>query len=187
MSEQKNKWSFPHKNYGLIIIVVLFLFITAFLLSWHINGDLYVTDEQDDNSVIEDNSNILFRTVYSCGHEVEQCLENVPETLEGFTFKGLTKERLKINLPPDWDVSSFSPGDVVLIRTKDIPCQECSELKYIGIYEDRIAIYQGERPHGVLKEITDFEVKEIYREELKEGIPFSTEEEKKRILESYTS
>ncbi len=187
MSEQNNRWNFPHKNYGLIVVFVLFIFITVFLVSWHINGDLFVTDEQNGNSVVKEGSSIVFRTVYNCGHEIEQCLENIPEAFEGFTFTGYTREELKINLPPGWEVSSFRPADVVIKRTKGIPCQECSEIQYIGIYEDRIAIYQGERPHGVVKEVTDFEVKEIYREDLEEGIPFSTEEEKKRILESYTS
>lgn len=61
------------------------------------------------------------------------------------------------------------------------------EENYIGIYNNKIAIFRGIRPDGVLLEITDFDVKEVYREDLEKGIPFENEEEKIRILESYTS
>lgn len=65
--------------------------------------------------------------------------------------------------------------------------EELEEENFIGIYNDRIAIFRGTRPEGVLLEITDYDVKEVYRKDLEEGIPFTDEEEKLRILESYTS
>ncbi len=64
---------------------------------------------------------------------------------------------------------------------------ESVEEDFVGIYNDRIAIFRGVRPQGTLREITDYEVKEVYRMDLEKGIPFESEEEKIRILESYTS
>ncbi|UNC92627.1 hypothetical protein [Candidatus Contubernalis alkaliaceticus] len=65
--------------------------------------------------------------------------------------------------------------------------REGVEEDFVGIYNDKIAIFRGVRPEGTLKEITDYEVKEVYRSDLEKGIPFEDEEEKIRILESYTS
>ena len=65
--------------------------------------------------------------------------------------------------------------------------EDLEEENYVGIYNDRIAIFRGVRPEGVLLEITDYDVKEVYRKDLEKGIPFEDEEEKIRILESYTS
>ena len=78
------------------------------------------------------------------------------------------------------------PGQGEASTEQDVQ-ESMEEENYIGVYNDKIAIFRGIRPDGVLLEITDFDVKEVYREDLEQGIPFEDEEEKMRILESYTS
>jgi len=58
---------------------------------------------------------------------------------------------------------------------------------YLGVYQDRIAIYRGNPPDGRLERVTEFEVKEDIRDQLEQGVPFTGPEELFRLLESYTS
>ncbi|PKM79391.1 MAG: hypothetical protein CVU88_06050 [Firmicutes bacterium HGW-Firmicutes-13] len=182
---EKHKWRFSHPLNILVVIafLLLFLFIIAFLINWQVG-----VKEKNRSLVLQDNPQVRYSLVFkTCGHQVEQPSEILPENISSIKYSGLSSEDLKDKLPMGWVILSFSPAEVIMEKLVDDLCYECKESSYVGIFEDRIAIYQGKYPYGVLKEITDFEVKEVYRQELEKGIPFSTEEEKRRILESYTS
>ncbi|MCW3490416.1 BofC C-terminal domain-containing protein [Dethiobacter alkaliphilus] len=58
---------------------------------------------------------------------------------------------------------------------------------YLGIHNDRIAIFQGTPPDGVLQDITEYEVRDDLRPQLEEGVPFEDIQEMLSLLENYTS
>ncbi|MEW5786161.1 MAG: BofC C-terminal domain-containing protein [Bacillota bacterium] len=66
-------------------------------------------------------------------------------------------------------------------------CPDCEALAYLGIFNGKIAVYQGQPPHGKLIEVTEYEVRDIHRDELTEGVPFDSEEQKNAYLEGFTS
>jgi hypothetical protein len=66
-------------------------------------------------------------------------------------------------------------------------CPQCEEQYYLGIFNEKIAVYQGCPPDGKVIEVTEISVKEIDRQDLEKGVIFKTEEEKERHLETYSS
>ncbi|MBS4031544.1 MAG: BofC C-terminal domain-containing protein [Clostridiales bacterium] len=58
---------------------------------------------------------------------------------------------------------------------------------YLGVHGERIAIFQGNPPNGILQYVTEFEVRDDVRDQLEKGVPFSTTQELMQLLESYTS
>ncbi len=124
-------------------------------------------------------------------HQGKDCrlnLQDLPAGFDSFNFAGASREDVLslLNSDADWELAVFEPQRLVLEYTGKL-CSHCRDLHYVGLYQGKIAIYSGTPPHGVLVEITDYEVSEIYREDLERGIPFESEAEKKSILESYTT
>ncbi len=111
---------------------------------------------------------------------------DLPPGLGSFNFTGAGREDILRLLNQDWELTLFEPEQLVLQYTLEL-CPHCRDLQYIGLYGSNIAIFNGIPPNGVLVQITKYEFKEIYREDLERGVPFTTEEEKKSALESYTS
>lgn len=58
---------------------------------------------------------------------------------------------------------------------------------YVGVHGERIAIFQGYPPNGILQYVTEFEVRDDIRDQLENGVPFTTTKELMQLLESYTS
>jgi hypothetical protein len=58
---------------------------------------------------------------------------------------------------------------------------------YLGIYSERIAIFQGVPPDGTLQYLTDYEIRDDVRDALEDGVPFSNTRELLRLLENFTS
>ncbi len=58
---------------------------------------------------------------------------------------------------------------------------------YLSVCEDRIAVFWGIPPDGILQYVTEFEVRDDLRDELEKGVLFTTTEELMQLLESYTS
>jgi hypothetical protein len=58
---------------------------------------------------------------------------------------------------------------------------------YLGVHNNRIAIFQGKPPDGVLQHITEYEVRDDLRESLENGVPFHDTGELLGLLENYTS
>lgn len=171
---------------------LVLLFLTALILSAYFVGGQVSFNRGEEEETIDPEALIYFRKNYrDCEHQVLKILdkdeEGFPEGFSPIIFTGLNQEDLSFKLPSQWQIKKFSSREIVLNNILEGACPDCTEEKYIGVFQDKIAIFQGKPPHGVLREITSYEVKEIYREELEEGIPFSDEKEKRRILESYTS
>lgn len=89
--------------------------------------------------------------------------------------------------------------DAPPMRDPDIPTRDVLEdpggyteseaifRGYLGTYSNRIAIFQGEPPHGTLQHITEYEVRDDLREQLEAGVPFRDAGELITLLENYTS
>jgi hypothetical protein len=58
---------------------------------------------------------------------------------------------------------------------------------YLGIYNERIAIFRGHPPGGTLQHINEYEVRDDLRVPLEEGVPFHDTGELLRLLENFTS
>jgi hypothetical protein len=113
-------------------------------------------------------------------------VSDLPEGFSGLTLAGASREDILGLLDDDWDLVAFEARRLLIEYTGQL-CAGCRELQYVGLYQGKIAIFQGTPPGGVLVEITDYDYKEIYREDLEKGIPFQTEAELESILESYTT
>lgn len=124
--------------------------------------------------------------VRHAGRDCELSALDLPPALNSFNFAGAGREDIQRLLNQDWELTLFEPDQLVLQYTREL-CPHCRDLQYIGLYGSNIAIFNGIPPHGVLVQITKYEFKEIYREDLERGVPFTTEEEKQSVLESYTS
>lgn len=62
------------------------------------------------------------------------------------------------------------------------------EKMLLGIHNEKIAVFTEDLSgNKVLIEVLPYNVKKVYYEELKRGIPFCGEEEKMKLLENYTS
>lgn len=59
---------------------------------------------------------------------------------------------------------------------------------FLGVHNEKIAVFaEDQSGNKILIEILPYNVKNVYYEELKRGIPFCGEEEKIKLLENYTS
>ena len=94
-----------------------------------------------------------------------------------------------ITVPEGWRLLDLSPElepRILLSYVEDL-CPECRGKYYLGLFDERIAVYEGAPPRGKLLEVTGLTAKDTDREALIRGVPFKTEEEKRLLLESYTS
>lgn len=94
-----------------------------------------------------------------------------------------------ITVPGGWhllDLGSELEPRILLSYVEDL-CPECRERYYLGLFDERIAVYEGVPPRGKLLEVTDLIAKDTDWEALTRGVPFKTEDEKRLLLESYTS
>ncbi len=186
------------KLYHLVYLAALFLALTG---AWagiqqlpnnaihpgifgNVNNDRRSLDDFQEDAVLlrEDVEVIVYHKDRGCLLDIE----HLPAGFGSFYLSGATEEDILSLLNEDWELTVFDPGQLVLEYTREL-CPHCQELYYIGLFGEKIAIFSGIPPTGALVEITNYEFKEIYREDLERGIPFSTEEEKKSILESYTT
>ncbi|RQD77491.1 MAG: hypothetical protein D5R97_02160 [Candidatus Syntrophonatronum acetioxidans] len=173
--------------YGLALLLITGLVLSAYLVGGQVSFN-----REGDEEIIGTDFLVYFQKIYrDCEHQVvkisKEDEEDFPEGFSPTSFAGLTRQDLSSLIPAGWEIKKFSSREITLHKVLQGACPACTEERYIGIFQDKIAIFQGKPPHGILKEITSYEVKEIYRQELEEGIPFADEKEKRRILESYTS
>lgn len=183
----KNRW---------LLFAVIFIFFSASIIYGSTiilsdpEKDKY-TQEKEHKAQIKEETDLLFRKEYEEDDFVKYFDEDdPPEMFSDFDFVGFDKDEMVEFLPDSWKVEEFSEKLVTLVyegEEFEAEKEEKTEKKYISIYEDRIAIYKGKPPEGELMEVTPYMVKDVYKSELKEGIPYTTEEEREQILESYTS
>ncbi len=113
--------------------------------------------------------------------ELAAALQNSNSTIEN--IMDLLKD------PEGWHMANMKEqGQPVFMLTYlDDFCPDCAEQQYLGTFGDRIAVYRGCPPNGKVIEVTEFEVKEIFQDELEQGVPFNSEAEKENYLISFTS
>jgi hypothetical protein len=144
--------------------------------------------EQPDviDRVLDSTGIVLKQRFKLCGHEYTWLGGDLPEEFALINFTGMSHDELEEALPGHWRLLEFSPRQVVLEQVGEI-CTICFNKGYIGVHNDRIAIFRGVPPSGSLERVTEFEVKNDVRDQLEKGIPFSNMEELLLLLESYTS
>jgi len=125
-----------------------------------------------------------------CEHHSLETMEQLPpEFEEEDVMSYLGGDLSGSEFPENWHLAHTEAGDgkEIYITVVDELCEDCSEERYLGEHNGKIAIYKGIPPDGVLLEELEHEVKEVYEEELKKGVPYRTEEEKIKLLETYTT
>jgi hypothetical protein len=145
------------------------------------NEEIMVEDKLEQRLIFQK----MFRF---CSHYQITDEEDWPEELHFLKGQGpfYSLAKVEAELPEGWQIVNFSDELVIFTFLDDI-CSDCSQKKYLGIYDGKIAIYTGEPSQGTLEEVLIYEVKDVYRKELETGIPFETEEEKQMLLENYTT
>ncbi len=149
---------------------------------------------------IDDKTEMEFVKEYQeCGTEKRLNQDYPPEIFQNMDFTGYTEQELKNFLPDHWSVAEFKQDNVILEynTTKKYSAHKDSQQVadnsnsdyqgYISVYQGKIAVFKGDPPEGELIEVTRYDVKDVYFDELQEGIEFDDEQEKEQILESYTS
>ncbi|ACB85371.1 BofC C-terminal domain-containing protein [Natranaerobius thermophilus] len=172
---------------GAVLVIIIFLIASQVGPG---NGT-----KTEEIAIDEDTEINYIKKFTECGTEKHYSQEYPPEIFERMDFIGYTEEELTDFLPDDWKLEEFSQESVTLAyygekyeKHEEIVEKVNSDfVGYVGIYQNKIAIYRGEPPEGELVEVTRYQVKDVYFNELKEGIKFESEEEKNKILESYTS
>jgi hypothetical protein len=135
---------------------------------------------------IREGAELIYHVRFTmCGHP--ELLDGGSEPVFMFNLSGISQPELQSLLPEGWTTVDFTPGRVVIEHTAAGLCSVCREKRYLGVRGDRIAIFRGLPPDGVLERVTEYEVKDDVRDQLEKGIPFTTMEELMQLLESYTS
>ncbi len=172
----------------IVFFLVIFttLFVVGFLRGGYSQRFFQMTES---TPCLNQNRTPEKRTEVIILHQGSNCSltqQHLPVELKEADLGALSQERIEELLTGNWKMIVVAPSGVALEYT-GLLCPYCRDLKYVGLYDYKIAIFRGTPPTGVLEEITEYIVEDIYKEELMEGIPFKSEEEKRFILESYTS
>jgi hypothetical protein len=127
---------------------------------------------------------IVRRTYYpDCGSEV------VVREKAGQARSGKTAEELVAG-EKQATVESFTEQEVVLLVTATGACPRHAGQRYLGIADGHVAVFQGLPRGGTAKvlEVFDLEASALPEREvqdLRRGIPVSSDDELKRVLQSY--
>ncbi len=171
---------------SLVLTILVTLFLVFFLREAYSQRFFQLTESApylSESRIPEKRTEVV---ILHQGNNCSLTQQHLPAGLKEADLGTLSQERIAELLTGNWKMNIVAPASIVLEYTGSL-CPYCRDLKYVGLYDYKIAIFRGVPPTGVLEEITLYEVKDIYREELRKGIPFSSEEEKKFILESYTT
>ncbi len=214
MAEQENKkkrWRFSAWA-GLWILVLLVGLAPVIVLFTYTRSDLWdrwfkrnpENTGQPEIAVEQETVSYLVQYLYRyCDHSQiyadhqipvdaplpPQSLIDLSQALISSNYN-LESYAADINVPEGWHLTDLSSEmkqpRFLLTLVQDI-CPHCQGHFYLGLFDNCIAIYEGHPPGGMLVEITDFKVKDTDRENLKNGIPFETEEQKQMLMETFTS
>lgn len=144
-----------------------------------------IEDQEEDSQLPK----YVVQYLYTkCRHHQIKKTDKMPEKLDETVLSEARRIPSHYALPEGWHFTQKQNenGTYFLTKVKKI-CSDCSQYSYLGVYDENIAVFKGVPPDGVLIEVLDYEVKDVYKEELKNGIPFENEKEKNQILESLTS
>ena len=116
----------------------------------------------------------------------EKYYEEILEAQDGLISRQeIVAEGIIDNLPSGW-YGKTGDDQTYLTSWKDV-CEECGNRYYLGNNEGKIAIFKGTPPGGQVYEELDIKVKDVYQEDLDQGVPFSSPEDLENLLENFTS
>lgn len=173
------------------IAILALVFITTYRQPL---GDV----DKFEYEITNDTNMEYVRNYLKCGTEKNFNQNYPPPIFQNMDFTGYSEDEMKDFLPEEWKVVKFGQDKVILEQKLDEKYKLHEKVQsdqdhkndyngYISVYRGKIAIYKGEPPNGDLIEVTRYDVKDVYFDELRRGIKFESQDEKEQILESYTS
>jgi len=127
---------------------------------------------------------ILYRTVYECGHEET---DRIPAPQE---MIGLSRDDLAKQIEA-WTITEFSENQVILFQKRQGMSPSCLKTMHIGEKDGWVTVFYGTpdnrcRPKSATRiKASGLPPGEL--DDLKAGIPVSDEEELLRVLEALAS
>ncbi len=149
------------------------------------------TDNYDDAGLAQriggEERYIIQQVNTYCGHNNIEAKNVLPKEIFGESnlMEGFGGSDQEYDVPEGWHVNAL--GDKLILTLLKELCDDCSNKFYLGNFEGEIAIFQGVPPNGLFFKGLEIEVKDVYKEILDEGISYSSPEEKRELLESFTS
>jgi hypothetical protein len=127
---------------------------------------------------------ILYRTVYECGHEEA---DRIPAPAE---MIGLSRDDLARQIEA-WAVAEFSENLIILFQKRQGMSPSCLKTMHIGEKDGWVTVFYGTpdnrcRPKSATR-IRSSDLPPGELDDLKAGIPISGEEELLRVLEALAS
>jgi hypothetical protein len=127
---------------------------------------------------------MLHRTVYECGHEETDSMPVPAEMI------GLSRDALAGQIEP-WIITEFSENQIVLFQKRQGISPSCLNTMHIGEKDGWVTVFYGTsdnrcRPKSTTRiKASDLPPSEL--DDLKAGIPISSEEELLKVLEALAS
>ncbi len=127
---------------------------------------------------------LLYRAVYECGHEET---DRIPAPAE---MIGLTEGELSKQIEA-WNIAEFSENQIIMFQKRQGISPSCLQTMHIGERDGWVTIFYGTpdkrcKPKSVTRiKASDLPPGEL--DDLKVGIPISSEEELLRVLETLAS
>ena len=105
-----------------------------------------------------------------------------------YSLPGLNGKRDKLTHPVPAEQNIFPQGEKAGKEAGESTTEKTETQLFLGVQNGQIAIFARDSAGTmILEKILPYPVKEVYYDELIEGIPFSTEEEMNNLLENFTS
>ncbi|HXL04082.1 MAG TPA: BofC C-terminal domain-containing protein [Bacillota bacterium] len=127
---------------------------------------------------------IIYRTVYECGHEETNRIPAPAEMI------GLSRDDLAKQIE-GWTITEFSESQVVFFQKRQGMSPSCLKTMHIGEKDGWVTVFYGTpdnrcRPKSATRiKVSDLPPREL--DDLNTGIPVSGEEELLHILEALAS
>ena len=140
--------------------------------------------ELSDPGKIRSFTQMLYRTVYECGHEETHIIPAPHEMI------GLSKDALAKDIEP-WSITEFSENQVVLFQKRQGMSPPCLKTMHIGEKDGWVTVFYGTPDKRCrVKSATRIKASNLppgELDDLKVGIPISSEEELLHVLEALAS
>jgi hypothetical protein len=105
-----------------------------------------------------------------------------------YSFPGLNGKRDKLTQPVPAEQNISPQGEKAGKEAGESTMEKTEMQLFLGVQNGQIAIFARDSAGTMsLEKILPYPVKEVYYDELIQGIPFSTEEEMNNLLENFTS
>lgn len=171
---------------SLVTGVALFGIYTSGILEGFISNQNIYKKKEDIEQEEQKVKYIIQYVNTSCGHNKVEAVNNLPEETFGENyFLEMGGGGIDHSLPEGWYVTYVE--DITVLTLFNDLCEECRNKFYMGNHNGEIAVFQGVPPNGVFLKGLDIKVKDVYEEVLNEGVPYSSPEEMRNLLENFTS